>query len=85
MLPDDWLQFYKDTCAAKHVSAGKSKGRTLRAMWDRSQKLLGSGATRDAGADLQAYHSDMKVVHEFRGQEVHASWTDDELKKRLVV
>ena len=60
------MSYYKSKITAVATLTGPSKGRTLKAMRQRADKLIGSGSTRSDGLMLLQLHKVLEACHELR-------------------
>lgn len=75
----DWLSYYKRKLSLRAVLVGKKKGRTIKALRERTEKLLSVESTRHIGRLLQQYLEKVVVASNWRGGGLISSLEDGEI------
>ena len=80
---NDWTSYYRESLSLRSVLVGKSKGRTIKALRERVDKLCASKETRTEGLTLSRYHDQVKRACAWRGGHTIFGMTDETFKQDL--
>ena len=67
IMSGNWLEYWQRKLPVRDVLVGKPKGRSIKGLRDRVDKLHSRSSTRSEGAALQEYLKAVTIAHEMRG------------------